>query len=160
MRTGVPDLEVLQCRVAGILEVMSKRRRDVADVASFVVERDRVARRCEERHAAGTLNEVAPLILRGVPLERKRIRYSSLRQSRTHVKLAHRVGLNGDLGDSNLLGDLEVARVGDLDRAPWILFRDDVREVESERLGSLPEGACWGILVSRRSWGRSAISHE
>ena len=68
LRTGVPDLEVLESGVTGVLDVVAEGRGDVADVAGLVVERDCVAGGREERHATGAGQEVTPLILGGVPL--------------------------------------------------------------------------------------------
>ena len=65
----------------------------------------------------------------------------------TYVQLAHRTGLNRHLRDSDLLRNLEVARVGDLDGAPGMLCRLHVGEVERERLGWRAVGADRRLLV-------------
>ena len=43
IRTGVPDLKVLERGVAGVLDVMTESSWDVADTAGFVVEGDSIA---------------------------------------------------------------------------------------------------------------------
>ena len=68
VRTGVPDLEVLERGISGVLDVMTEGCRDIADVARLVVEGDSVARRRKDGHAASALEEIAPLVLGGVPL--------------------------------------------------------------------------------------------
>ena len=68
MRTGVPDLEVLESGVTGVLDVVAEGSGHVADVSGFVIEGDGVTRGSEDGHATLALEEVAPLVLSGMPL--------------------------------------------------------------------------------------------
>ena len=43
MRTGVPDLEVLERGIPGVLDVMTEGCRDVTDIARLAVEGDSIA---------------------------------------------------------------------------------------------------------------------
>ena len=43
VRTGVPDLEVLERGISGVLDVMTEGCRNVTDIARLVVEGDSVA---------------------------------------------------------------------------------------------------------------------
>lgn len=52
MRTAVEDFQELHGRITGVLDVVAKGRRDVADITSLVVEGPSIARRSEERHTS------------------------------------------------------------------------------------------------------------
>lgn len=89
-----------QILVARVLDEVRVGRRDIAYVTGRVVEGLRAGRRHVDGDAAGSLNEVVPLVGREVP-----------------VHLAHPAGFDGQQGRREIGGDGEGARVDYLDGA-------------------------------------------
>ena len=71
-------------------------------------------------------------------------------EGETHVQLAHRAGLDGDLGDRDRGGDLEGSRVDDLDGTAVELRRVHLRHLEHEGVRDLPLRVAHGGVVGRR----------
>ena len=66
---ALEHLQEAQRRVAGVLDIMAHRVRDIADVAGLVIEGARLPRGCEHAHAALAFDVVLPFVGVGMPVQ-------------------------------------------------------------------------------------------
>src|SRR6202453_2239987 len=120
---ALEDLQKSQGRRAGVLDIMTHREGDIADVSAAEIERPRLTAGGEHAHAPLTADVILPFVGVGMP-----------------VQLAQATGVDLDKGRGDVFGGGKYARVGDphgsVLGADWLLREHAMAEGLRNRFGA------------------------